>query len=173
MVNTFLPYKNFEKSAKILDNQRLNKQITEAYQILDGCLDDSYSWSKHPACKIWKGHEKLLLQYIACCIDEWRSRGFSSHSSDKFVIYANKVYDNNKYITTYQNCLITTYLCLTHKSNLFRKFWEKFFKIIKSRKHKQLKKLPFQYLKFWYAGFGFLEYYWPNRNKNKIWRFMK
>jgi hypothetical protein len=34
-MQTFLPYKDFDLSAKALDNKRLNKQILEGYQILN------------------------------------------------------------------------------------------------------------------------------------------
>lgn len=48
MVNTFLPYKSFKKTAESLDRARLGKQRVEAYQILNLCvylraLGDAYN----------------------------------------------------------------------------------------------------------------------------------
>jgi len=45
MVNTFLPYESFEKSAQALDNRRLGKQRSEAVQILN-ILEDLEFLSK-------------------------------------------------------------------------------------------------------------------------------
>lgn len=39
MVNTFLTYEDYRQSARSLDSRRLNKQITEAIQILELCYD--------------------------------------------------------------------------------------------------------------------------------------
>ena len=34
-MQTFLPYKSFERSVQVLDNKRLGKQRVEAFQILN------------------------------------------------------------------------------------------------------------------------------------------
>jgi hypothetical protein len=39
-MQTFLPFKDFDQSAKALDNKRLNKQILEGYQILKVLSND-------------------------------------------------------------------------------------------------------------------------------------
>ena len=72
MVNTFLPYADFEESAKALDYRRLGKQRVEALQILRANLGMTKGWVNHPAAKMWKGHEITLCKYgIAMCM-EWR-----------------------------------------------------------------------------------------------------
>jgi len=50
-MQTFLPYKDYDQCAEILDNKRLNKQILEAYQILKVLSGKSPSgaWRNHPA----------------------------------------------------------------------------------------------------------------------------
>lgn len=69
MVNTFLPYADFAKSAASLDSRRLVKQVVEAKQILDG------QWSQHPASIMWREHHALLVDYYNACFDEAVRRG--------------------------------------------------------------------------------------------------
>lgn len=78
MVNTFLPYSDFKKIAKILDNKRLGKQRVEAKQILTILLGNAKSnaWKNHPVVLMWKGHENALKYYYNTMIDEWIARGF-------------------------------------------------------------------------------------------------
>ena len=57
-MQTFLPYKDFSRSAKVLDRQRLGKQRVEGLQILQCLLGiGSLRWKNHPAVKMWKGAE--------------------------------------------------------------------------------------------------------------------
>ena len=50
-MQTFLPYKSFKDSFKVLDYRRLGKQRVEAYQILNVLLGRTKTkgWSNHPA----------------------------------------------------------------------------------------------------------------------------
>jgi hypothetical protein len=77
-MQTFLPYPNFEKSVKVLDNKRLGKQRVEAYQILNILLNRTKTkgWRNHPAVKMWKGYENALKSYFNESIKEWKQRGF-------------------------------------------------------------------------------------------------
>lgn len=75
-MQTFLPYSDFEKSAKSLDDLRLNKQIVEAHQILNA-LEYGSRWENHPAVKMWKGFENSLREYFNICLLEWLYRGKS------------------------------------------------------------------------------------------------
>ena len=63
MVNTFLPFANFKKCAKVLDNKRLGKQRVEAKQIISILTDATKTkgWRSHPAVLMWKGHAKALM----------------------------------------------------------------------------------------------------------------
>lgn len=77
---TFLPYEDYEKSVKVLDNKRLGKQRVECLQlinILEG-KQTSNGWKNHPALKMWVGHIDSLKFYCNCCIDEWVDRGFKN-----------------------------------------------------------------------------------------------
>lgn len=77
-MQTFLPYPDFEMTARALDYRRLGKQRVEAYQILL-VLTDSYEkkgWRNHPAVKMWRGYEIALWNYAIAICDEWISRGY-------------------------------------------------------------------------------------------------
>tara|TARA_R100000234_G_C4886232_1_gene129489 strand:- start:53 stop:496 length:444 start_codon:yes stop_codon:yes gene_type:complete len=77
-MQTFLPYPDFNRSARVLDDKRLGKQRVEAMQIYKSCVLDDYGWKQHPAVKMWKGYETALLMYMDTMIHEWERRGFKS-----------------------------------------------------------------------------------------------
>lgn len=76
MVNTFLPYADFKKCAKVLDNKRLGKQRVEAKQIITTIENKTKAWSNHPAVLMWHGHVNELKYYCNCMIEEWIRRGY-------------------------------------------------------------------------------------------------
>jgi len=75
-MQTFLPYIDYEKSAKVLDRQRLGKQRVECKQILMACLGITSAWANHPNTRRWIGHEISLCDYAIAICEEWRSRGY-------------------------------------------------------------------------------------------------
>lgn len=75
-MNTFLPYADFTRSAKCLDDRRLGKQRVEAMQILNALHRGDGGWIHHPAVLMWRGYEDALRLYMNACIMEWISRGF-------------------------------------------------------------------------------------------------
>ena len=85
MVNTFLPYADFVKSAKALDNKRLGKQRVEAWQILSALRGQTKGWTNHPATNMWRGYEKLLCEYGIAICDEWIKRGYKDTMSERFI----------------------------------------------------------------------------------------
>jgi hypothetical protein len=80
-MQTFLPYPNFKKSMKVLDNKRLGKQRVEAFQILNILLNRTKTrgWRNHPAVKMWKKTPNALKSYYNICLNEWISRGFKNN----------------------------------------------------------------------------------------------
>ena len=84
-MQTFLPYRNFEKSAMHLDNKRLGKQRVECLQILKALTNPKYGWKNHPAVKMWKGYEHALVEYGIEICDEWVGRGFKDTCREKIV----------------------------------------------------------------------------------------
>ena len=95
-----MPYKDVEKIAKCLDYKHLGKQRVEAMQILNALrLDFNSSWKSHPIVKMWKGSENALKYYCNVMINEWVSRGYSSHKATllfKYFEYYSKLGWNEK-----------------------------------------------------------------------------
>jgi len=126
-VQTFLPHIDFRKSAAVLDDKRLCKQITEAFQILDTMdkIDssgnfkaDKVAWGHHPAVLMWLGNEMALKCYITHCMREW-------------VCFRGKNYKRNSPCVNI--CIepdwLTEKFCIAHRSNLLRKdpeFYKKY-----------------------------------------------
>lgn len=75
-MQTFLPYPDFQESAKVLDRQRLGKQRVECLQILHALLGRTQGWINHPATKMWRGHEGWLVDYADAICAEWIRRGY-------------------------------------------------------------------------------------------------
>lgn len=90
-MQTFLPSADFEQVAQSLDNQRLNKQALEGWQIMmtnlqldpAGNQRTPKGWYNHPAVKMWRGYESALLEYIGAMVFEWKRRGYKSTIFDK------------------------------------------------------------------------------------------
>jgi Pyrimidine dimer DNA glycosylase len=75
-MQTFLPYPDFEASARALDVKRLGKQRVECIQVLRGLTRSDYGWRNHPAVLMWKGFEEALGRYAFTVCDVWLERGF-------------------------------------------------------------------------------------------------
>jgi len=80
IMQTFLPYPDFEKTVKCLDWRRLGKQRVEALQILNILRENRQTggWVNHPAVKMWRGYTDALAYYMNCCIVEWKNRGYKN-----------------------------------------------------------------------------------------------
>jgi hypothetical protein len=96
-----VPEVSFPHSVAVLDNRRLNKQITEAIQLLNAMrrLDERdaalvagaatakgaveqfkrIGWSAHPALIAWRGYAPALALYTTFAIREWLNRGFNNN----------------------------------------------------------------------------------------------
>lgn len=85
MVNTFLPYSDFKRSAEVLDYKRLGKQRVEAWQILSALRGQTKGWVNHPATKMWRGHERSLCEYGIAICDEWINRGYKDSMRERFI----------------------------------------------------------------------------------------
>lgn len=81
-MQTFLPYRSFESSARVLDRQRLAKQRVETMQIMTALVHGG-GWSNHPVTKMWRGYEYALMSYQQAICDEWVSRGHSDSCLEK------------------------------------------------------------------------------------------
>lgn len=135
-MQTFLPYKNFVRSAFVLDRQRLGKQRVEAWQILRALTGQSSGWVNHPATKMWSGYENELSFYGICICEEWLSRGYKDSLLPKFVDYFDSsIYEPPLWLGDSQ-------FHMSHRSNLLRK-------------------LPKHYRRYWKKTPDDLPYVWP------------
>jgi hypothetical protein len=75
-VQTFLPFADFERSARSLDVKRLGKQRVETIQVVRALTRPGYGWANHPAVLMWKGFEEALGRYGLTCCDVWIELGF-------------------------------------------------------------------------------------------------
>lgn len=89
-MQTFLPFSDFAKSAKVLDRARLGKQRSECNQMLAALgrpMKNAYglpcgfpkSVPNHPATLMWKGYENALALYAMIVAQEWGSRGYENN----------------------------------------------------------------------------------------------
>jgi len=113
MMQTFLPYRDFRKSAQCLDYRRLGKQRVEAKQIYTIVSGEKTTggWINHPAVVMWHGFPNLLAYYYNEMVDEWIGRGYNN--SMKYIHVPPSVDEplwlgDNKFHDS-------------HKSNLLRK----------------------------------------------------
>ncbi|MDQ3615184.1 MAG: MSMEG_6728 family protein [Actinomycetota bacterium] len=75
-MQTFLPYPDFERSARALDVKRLGKQRVEVIQVVRALTTPGYGWANHPAVLMWKGHEEALGRYGLTCCEVWLRLGY-------------------------------------------------------------------------------------------------
>ena len=84
-MQTFLPYPDFEGSARALDPRRLGKQRVECIQVIRGLTRPGYGWRHHPAVTMWRGHEEALGRYALTCCEVWTERGFADTCATTIV----------------------------------------------------------------------------------------
>ena len=118
VMQTFLPYPSFTKSAECLDRQRLGKQRVECVQILETLTGVKQGWKNHPAVKMWSGHEGMLCLYGIWICDEWINRGYKDTCKDRIHAIMNKLENNQFMLPSFFG---NDEFHLSHQSNLVRK----------------------------------------------------
>jgi len=121
-MQTFLPYADFFKIAKVLDKKRCWKQVVEAKQIIctlrglhlpdDWTRSRSYQnqgWINHPAVHMWSDHTELLKHYYNVLLNYCKNdleintslpyieSIFSSGYLDGTLLVVHKLLDDNCY----------------------------------------------------------------------------
>ena len=86
-MQTFLPYADFTASSVALDDRRLGKQRIETFQILRALTWPDYAWKNHPAVRMWRGYEPMLLRYGLVICDEWDARGYADTVRGKLEVH--------------------------------------------------------------------------------------
>ena len=81
-MQTFLPHKNFQKTAEVLDNRRLFKQLVEARQLINLITTGKTKsgrkyrgFTNHPARFMWQGCSDALKSYANEILAEVKKRG--------------------------------------------------------------------------------------------------
>ena len=115
-MQTFLPYKDFQKSLEVLDYRRLGKQRVEAMQILNVLLGrtNTKGWINHPITRMWEGYEPALQLYHNMCIEEWIRQGYNN----------NMLLENITEEIVYPHWLGNEKFHSSHRANLLRKDYE-------------------------------------------------
>ena len=122
-MQVFLPYENFQHTARILDDKRLGKQRVEVFQL----LTTTKGWKRHPVYLMWEDYKTVLTTYGIAICDEWIERGFSDSIKDELLHISRKflypVTDQNllKDTICYPPWLGDERLHRSHRSNLKRK----------------------------------------------------
>lgn len=115
-MNTFLPYSDFEQSAKCLDRQRLGKQRVEVLQILRAMVDETKGWKNHPCTKMWENYRNALVKYGEEICKEWKRRGYKDTCHEKILAY----YEPGAPLI-YPDWIYDEKFLISHQSNLVRK----------------------------------------------------
>lgn len=84
-MQTFLPYADFEGSARVLDQKRLGKQRVETIQVIRALTRPGYGWAHHPAVLMWEGFEEALGRYGITCCEAWTDLGFGDTCATTMV----------------------------------------------------------------------------------------
>jgi hypothetical protein len=126
-MQTFLPYPDFQKSAAVLDDKRLNNQINETTVILRTLLG-SYrvgkGWPNHPVTKMWRGYEGCLATYQEACCGEYARRNSQHHTGWYTLQGLEDVYEHLRMPGDAPTWLGDDRVHRSHRSNLLRKLPE-------------------------------------------------
>ena len=141
-MQTFMPYPDFDKSAKSLDRQRLGKQRVEVIQLLNALLKGG-GWKNHPAAKMWAGFESALARYGVEICYEWQSRGYKDSCMEKIIELAAP---NSATLPAW---IGNEEFHRSHQSNLIRK-------------------LPSHYQELWPGVPNDLPYVWPTEMRESF-----
>jgi len=123
-LQTFLPYPSFERSAEVLDRQRLGKQRVETLQILRCLLGETEGWRNHPAVKMWRGYEFALVQYGLVVCETWMKRNYKDTCANKILDLAGKIDTGNNPVAFCLPPWVGGKIHATHQSKLISKFPE-------------------------------------------------
>ncbi len=119
-MQTFLPYMDFDASARTLDRKRLVKQAVEGYQILRALAGITQGWRNHPATKMWSGHEGWLVMYLHAILNEMERRGYSTATRAQIDNLANQAFPDWESDTP-PPWLLDARVSVTHRGRLYEK----------------------------------------------------
>ena len=124
-MQTFLPYPDFTRSARVLDSPRLGKQRVETLQVLRALELGEYGWRNHPVVKMWRGRTPALVVYGLEVVRAWRERGHADSTYELIAEFAPEVESATQDDLAAQGLLPTWLgddrIHLSHRSALVRK----------------------------------------------------
>lgn len=85
-MQTFLPFRSFVDTARVLDMNRLGNQRNEAWVVLNiitGVTPNS-RWRNHTTVRMWRGYELHLCLYGMTICEEWFNRGYTDTMWKRF-----------------------------------------------------------------------------------------
>jgi hypothetical protein len=139
-MQTFVPYADFNESAAVLDNKRLNKQLLEGrqiYQILASGKTKG-AWVNHPAVRMWRKYDNALYGYLVAIKDECDQRGIQTEKNWDAITM---MYERNWHRGS--GVIMPPWwnderVHLSHQINLYKKdpdYYAKFYSTVKEKKH--------------------------------------
>ena len=118
-MQTFLPYADFEESAKVLDYRRLGKQRVEGMQIINAIENPNpQGWKNHPIVIMWTPYVIALKHYTNVMIREWINQGYNN----------NMELENITEPIVYPHWLGNKSFHSSHRANLLRKDYDYYHK---------------------------------------------
>lgn len=144
-MQTFMPYPDFSRTAKVLDMKRLGKQRVEAKQILLALEGEKKNsrFINHPAVQMWKGYNLALCVYGYNICWEWRvNRGYEDSVSKFFELRLSSVTSDDCFIDD-SNILFPSWIGdkkfhHSHKCKLLQKNFEHYSKYFKIKNYKDV-----------------------------------
>lgn len=123
IMQTFVPYADFNESAAVLDNKRLNKQLLEGrqiYQIIASGKNRG-AWVNHPAVKMWRSLDNALFKYLVAIKNECVARGIQTDKNWTAIL---SMHQNNWYRG--DNTVMPAWwgderIHQSHRNNLYKK----------------------------------------------------
>ena len=119
-MQTFLPYRKFDSSARVLDRARLGKQRVENLQLMKALVTGEGHWGNHPAAKMWQGYEFALMSYQRAICAEWVRRGYNDSCLDKTIALYNQLPAQER-TPRVPPWLGKKFVHSSHRANLLRK----------------------------------------------------
>lgn len=83
----YVPFPNFQQSAKALDDMTLHAQINNGLAIVNRLFQEQFMLEeeKEPTVLMWHGYEQALIFYLGQIESEYELRGHSEHLYWKFI----------------------------------------------------------------------------------------
>jgi len=123
-MQVFLPERDFSKSASVLDQKRLVKQLLEGRQIMTILVGENKSnaWVNHPAVRMFKGHHAALYSYLFAIRTEMENRGYKWENN--WAEIERMMHDNYQHYSLpnwMQDESTITSVVITHRGRLYEK----------------------------------------------------